>query len=186
MMRRTSQMVLAAMLLWLSTGSAHAEDWFKEFTKNSAITARRVNHWPQPFIYPDRRAVVAPFSLMVSKGWKAQNTVGAHLFDDKTGELKEAGKLKIRSIVADTPLAYRSIYVQTGASRDETTRRVDLVQQYAVHLVPRGPLPPVRITDQAPRLHEAEYVDSINRRFTATTPSPRLPDNGSNSSGEEK
>ena len=175
MMRRTSSVVLT-MLLLLSAGTADAEDWLHKFFKNSAISARRVNHWPQPFVYADRRAVVAPFRLMVSKGWQAQNTVGAHLFDEKTGELKEAGKLKIRSILANTPMAYRSIFVHMGTNREETTRRVDIVQQYAVNIVPQGPLPPVRITDQAPRMHSAEYVDSINRRFFSSAPRPRLPE----------
>jgi hypothetical protein len=164
------------MLLLLTAGKAQAEDWFHKFTKNSLTSARRVNHWPQPFVYPDRRAAVAPFRLMVSKGWKAQNTVGAHLFDEETGELSEAGKLKIRSILADTPMAYRSIFVQSGTNREDTTRRVDVVQQYAVNIVTHGPLPPVHVTDQAPRMHPADYVDSINRRFTSSAPRPRLPE----------
>ena len=184
MMRRTPSLVLT-MLLLLSAGTADADDWFQKFVKNSAISARRVNHWPQPFVYADRRASVSPFKLMASKGWKSQNTLGAHLFDSKTGELNEAGKLKIRSIVTDSPLAYRSIYVHMGTSREETTRRVDLVQQYAVNVVPDGPLPPVHITDLAPRLHAADDVDSINRRFTSSAPSPRLSDDGGGSSEEQ-
>ena len=135
MMRRTTRLVLTTMLLSLTAGTARAEDWFHNFVKNSMTTARRVNHWPQPFVYPDRRSSVAPFRLMVSKGWKAQNTVGAHLFDEKTGELNEAGKLKIRSILADTPMAYRSIFVHMGTNREDTTRRVDVVQHRDV-----GPL----------------------------------------------
>ena len=122
---------------------------------------------------------------MASKGWKTQNTLGAHLFDAKTGELNEAGKLKIRSILANTPMAHRSIYVHIGTNREATTRRLDVVQQYAVNIVPYGPLPPVRITDQAPRMHAAEYVDSINRRFTSSAPRPRLPDDAGGESTEE-
>lgn len=174
MMRRTSALVLTTMLLSLAAGTAQAGDWFHKFVKNSTTSARRVNHWPQPFIYPDRRSIVAPFKLMASKGWKVQNTVGAHLFDEKTGELNEAGKLKIRSILADTPPAHRSIYVQMATNREDTARRVDIVQQYAVNIVPRGPLPPVHVTSQAPRMHPADYVDSINRRFTSSAPRPRL------------
>ena len=78
-------------------------DWLCDFCNSVARDTKRRNCWPAPFNCPDRQTVRAPFAIMVNNGWRRQNMLGDFHFEATTGQLTEAGKLKIRWIVIRGP-----------------------------------------------------------------------------------
>ena len=57
---------------------------------------KRNNCWPEAFTPADRLATRAPFVLMVNNGWRRQNMLAEHHFEEGTATLNESGELKIR------------------------------------------------------------------------------------------
>ena len=89
-----------------------------------------------------------PFGLMVQNGWQKRNTIGPRYYQIETGQLNEAGKRHVRSIMAQLP-RHQILYVQPAETEQETSERLESVrraaQQYAtagesvqVVLVPFG------------------------------------------------
>ncbi len=145
--------------------------WHKFFTES-----KRNNCWPHPFIYSDREMVRTPFVVMVNNGWKRQNTLGKYHFREDTNKLTEAGELKVRWILLEGPAHHRIIYIHRARAAEDTTQRVDAVQQLAIKLVPAGELPAVLQTDVGPAGWPAAQVDNIDRKFQSSAPNPRLPE----------
>src|SRR5690606_31767834 len=74
---------------------------------------RQINRaWPYPHVCPDREWAMAPFETMVQNGWRRQNLLGAHHFDEETRRLTPAGELKVQWTMTQTPPQYRQIYVE--------------------------------------------------------------------------
>ncbi len=100
--------------------------------------------------------------------------LGDHHFDELSGELTEAGKLKIRWILAEAPLQHRDIYVHRDQAPEGTLIRLDNVQKLVASMVPEGELPGVFETGISTRGWPASQVDEIGRRFDSSMPNPRL------------
>ena len=75
-----------------------------------------------------------PFGLMVQNGWQKRNTIGPRYYQIETGQLNEAGKRHVRSIMAQLP-RHQILYVQPAETEQETSERLESVrraaQQYA-------------------------------------------------------
>ena len=125
---------------------------------------RRRNCWPEPFVGPDRASVSAPFVTQVANGWRRQNMLGEFHFEPATGQLTEAGRLKVRWILTAGPQQHRLIYVHTANSDEETSARIVAVQQLAGRIAPND-LPPVMPTSISDDGWPADQVDLIGRKF---------------------
>jgi len=136
---------------------------------------QRNKAWPEPFLEYDRHAVRDPFRIMESNGWRRQNLLGAHHFDPETGGLTRAGKIRANWILTQAPVSRRTIFVERGANIDATATRVDIVQQYAVQVMPEGQLPDIQETHLIAEGRPAEGVDALRTRYSQTAPSPQLP-----------
>ena len=161
-------------------------DWLCDFFNSVARDTKRRNCWPAPFVCPDRQAVREPFAVMVNNGWRKQNMLGDFYFEPTTGQLTEAGKLKIRWIVFEAPEQHREIYVHIGQTSEETQARLAFVTAEAGSLAPQGQVPPVMQTSISDGGYPAERVDLIERKYQSSTPIPRMPaptGQGSSSSG---
>jgi len=137
---------------------------------------KRRNCWPKPFNYPDRYTVRAPFHAMVNNGWERQNMLGDHHFAKGTGELTEAGKLKVRWILTAAPQHHRGVYVHRAGTADETAARMQSVRLAAAEIAPERGLPPIIETDIPEYGWPAWRVDAIGRAFESSMPEPRLPE----------
>jgi len=136
---------------------------------------KRRNCWPKPFSYPDRHAVRAPFYAMVHNGWERQNMLGDHHFKSGTGELTEAGKLKVRWILTAAPPHHRDVYVHRADTDDETAARMHNVRLAAARIDPeRGP-PAILETDIPEYGWPAWRVEAIGRAIESSMPEPKLP-----------
>ncbi len=149
----------------------------EHFVNSCLRDCKRNNCWPEPFIRIDRAAVRAPFDIMVHRGWQEQNLVSGHYFKEDGTELNEAGQLKIRWIVTDAPRQHRTIYVQTGATPEQTTDRMAAVEKLVGRFVTTSePMPEIVPIAMNAATWSAEQADAVGRKFQATMPDPRLPE----------
>ncbi|OHB72071.1 MAG: hypothetical protein A2V70_20890 [Planctomycetes bacterium RBG_13_63_9] len=162
------------VLVALAMAAPAEANWIAEFAHSIVRDTKRRCCWPKPFNRSDVDSVQAPFALMVANGWRSQNMLAEHHFAAGSGELTEAGRLKVRWIVAEAPQQHRIIYVHRADSFEATAARVDHVQQLAARLVPEGPLPPVIETGAIEPRWSAAEVDIVDRKFLDTIPDPRL------------
>ncbi len=150
-------------------------DWLCDFFNSVARDTKRRNCWPAPFACPDRQTVRAPFAIMVNNGWRRQNMLGDFYFEPTTGQLTEAGKLKIRWIVFEAPEQHREIYVHIGQTSEETQARLATATAEAASLAPQGQVPHVMQTSISDGGSPADRVDLIERKYQSSMPIPRLP-----------
>lgn len=129
-----------------------------------ADDVRRRQCWPEPFLSADRATATAPFAIQVANGWRKQNMLGEFHFEQGTGQLTEAGRLKIRWILQTGPKQHRLIYVHSAETFEETESRMAAVEQLASRIAP-GDMPPILSTNIADQGWPADQVDSIGRQF---------------------
>ena len=110
---------------------------------------------------------------MVANGWRRQNMLGEFHFEPATGQLTEAGRLKVRWILTACPEQHRLIYVHTAERDEETSARIAAVQQLAAQIAPND-VPPVMPTSISDDGWPADQVDLIGRKFQSSTPATPL------------
>jgi hypothetical protein len=150
--------------------------WWHAFCYSVARDWRRNNCWPDPFLGPDRHAVRAPFVVMVKNGWRRQNLVGEHHFEEGTATLNQAGQLKVRWIMTEAPRQHRTIYVHRAGTDDDTAARIAAVEEFAAQFAEEGQAPAVLETNVSTAGWPAARVDMIDRRSLDSAPDPRLPE----------
>lgn len=168
--------IVAFALVSIACAAPAQANWLTDFCHSIARDVKRRQCWPKPFICPDRYAIQAPFALMVSNGWRQQNMLSDHHFTENSGDLTEAGQLKVRWILTEAPQQHRTIYVRRARSPEETGARLDNVRQLAANIVPPGMLPPVLETSVPAHGWSAAQVDEIGRKFQKSIPDPKLPE----------
>jgi hypothetical protein len=181
MTSRTPAIVVFVLIALGSVTQASA-DWFFGIPTDF----KRRQCWPDPFDCADRATVRAPFVTMVANGWRRQNMLGEYHFETGTGQLTEAGRLKVRWILTTGPQQHRLIYVHIAESNEETSARLAAVQQCVAQITPND-MPPILATTIPDDGCPADQVDMIGRKFQQSIPSPRLPatsgNSGTNGSG---
>jgi hypothetical protein len=165
------------------TTLSSSADWLSCFCNSIARDTKRRNCWPAPFVCPDRQTVRAPFCIEVTNGWRRQNMLSDFHFESKTGQLTEAGKLKIRWVFFECPEQHRGIFVHIGQTTEETDARMAAVNAYANTLASQGPVPPIMSTAIPDDGYSAAQVDMITRKYQSSVPPPRLPSQSGQSSG---
>lgn len=162
--------------------AASAQAGWHEFWYRTKVDIHRNNAWPEPFQSADRQITREYFRIQVSNGWRMQNTVGKWFFDEETGELNQAGEIKLRQIVTQSPVHRRSVFVLIGNTPDVTAKRVEAVQKTVAKILPEGPVPQILLTDVDLEGGSGEYYDRVNSAFNESIPAPRLSSSGSGSS----
>jgi len=155
------------------------------FWQSVARDWRRNNCWPEAFLGPDRLAVRAPFVVMVENGWRRQNLLSNHHFEEEATTLNQAGKLKVRWIMTQAPKQHRTIYVRRADAPEDTAARIAGVQEYGVQFAEDGQLPEVRETNLDTTGWPAAEVDMIHRKAVDTAPDPRLPKDSGGGEGSD-
>ncbi len=177
--------VVGLVLIVLGLAERVVADPFCDVFNSVVQDTKRRNCWPEPFIGADRASVRAPFAIQVANGWRRQNMLGEFHFEPGSGQLNEAGRLKVRWILTTGPQQHRLIYVHVAEKNDETAARLAAVQQLAVQIAPND-VAPVMLTAIPDDDSPADRVDAIGRKFLSTMPSPRLAaPTGSGSGGGE-
>jgi hypothetical protein len=147
--------------------------------KRWKLDKERSKAWPEPFNHWDRHAALAPWIVQINRGWELQNTVGDFHFNRETNQLTTAGEHKVHWIIYEAPIHRRTVFVQRGATADETATRIDAVQRTVARLMPEGPLPEVMATIMSPPGAPADAIDQVYRGRAAAAPAPVLPSSSS-------
>ncbi len=172
--------VAGLVVIILGSAAQIVADPCCDFFHGVVQDAARNNCWPEPFIHGDRAAVRAPFVIQVANGWRRQNMLGEFHFEPGSGQLNEAGRLKVRWILTTGPQQHRLIYVHVAERNEETAARMAAVQQCVVQIAPND-VPPVMPTTIADDDSPADRVDASGRKFQSSMPPPRLPTTGGGS-----
>jgi hypothetical protein len=172
-MFRWATPIFCGWVILLTAAPAEAQ-WFESFKQKVKIDYKRNKYWPEPFIWADRKAVIAPFSQMVANGWRRQNLLSDYHFNDTETQLNVAGEAKVRYILTQMPPSRRTIFVQRGLTGEETASRVNLVHHAALGIVPMGVMPNIAESDLPNDGWPADDIDAVARKFNATRPAPRL------------
>jgi hypothetical protein len=167
-------------LITLGSAAQLSAEILCEAVDSIARDIKRRQCWPDPFSAPDRATVRAPFTIQVANGWRRQNMLGEFHFTPRSGQLTEAGRLKLRWILTAAPQQHRLVYVHTADTNEETATRIAAVQQLASQIAPND-LPPIMATSISDDGWPADAVDAIGRKFQSSTPPPRLPAPSNNS-----
>ena len=167
---------LAGMLLagLSSTGQAF---WFDAMFEHCEKGAKVNSRWPSPYLCPDRVYAHAPFNAMVRNGWRRQNLLGAHHFNEDSTKLTQAGELKVRWIMTQTPPAYRRVFVERSLESEDTQRRIATANGFATKLSTGGDSLSVVDTHIVSEGRPAATVDYVNSQFRENMPVPVLPVN---------
>jgi hypothetical protein len=129
--------------------------------------------WPRQYIAPSRRGICQSFELMVNNGWRRHNILGKYHFDPNTGELSEAGRLKVEWILTQSAPDRRTIYIERTVNQEQTAERLASVQALAADLS-TGAVD-VQETYVRDHGHRASTVDAVFTGFGASQMVPALP-----------
>ena len=174
-MRRVPLLALVVVALLVPSIPAQAGWGWHEFWHSITTDFKRNNCWPEPFVQSDRAAVSAPLEAMAANGWRLQNTLSDYHFNVETHQLTPVGKRKVQSILTQSPVHRRTVWVLVGPSANTTVKRVDSVQQAIANMIPEGPMPPVLQSTDDPPTWSAEVIDVISRKAAVAQPAPILP-----------
>ena len=134
----------------------------------------RNQDWPWPYFCADRVAVREPFCIMVNNGWRRQNLMGPHHFNEESSQLTKAGELRVQWIMTQAPASYRSIFVERSIDPGVTEQRVATVREFAALLAAEGQSPQVFDTHLISEGRPAAVVDATNVDFQENVPLPKL------------
>jgi hypothetical protein len=122
---------------------------------------------------------------MVHNGWRRQNMLSEHHFEEDLSGLNEAGRLKVRWIMTVAPRHHRTIYVQRGETAEGTEARTAAIEEYAVRFIEGDHLPEVVPTSIDASGWPGSRVDMIDRAWAESAPSPRMPEPSNEYGGSE-
>ncbi len=177
--------VVAAMVLVLGlSATAQAEGWFRQLWHTVTTDCYRNNAWPEPFNHVDRQAATAIFDVQIAKGMQVQNTLGAYHFDSDTGQITDAGKLKVEWILTKASARSRTVYVERGLTQEDTAARLQSVRGFSARFSPTGMTADVFETTLPPRRSPADPIVGEQKGFADTMPQPRLAAPTSDSAGQ--
>ena len=83
---------------------------------------------------------------MVNNGWRRQNLLGAHHFDEESQKLTPAGELKVRWTMTQTPPQHRQLYIERAIDPSVTEQRIATARNFAAQASMDGSEPVVQDT----------------------------------------
>lgn len=147
----------------------------QRFARNFWFGYRQNQLWPEPYVEPDRQAARMPMEMMIANGWRRENTLNDHHFEEGSTELTEAGRLKVKMILTNVPPQYRSIFVESSLDPQATSARIASIEQVASNYVIDGEMPTVIQTQHGAVGWPANDIDMMRRKYLESAPEPRIP-----------
>lgn len=163
--------LLTILAVHCAAESVRAEGWVQSWKRHWWQNVR----WPEQHLEHDRIATRAPFETMIANGWRAQNTISTYHFNEFTGELNDAGKLKLRAVLYETPAEWKTIFVLRADTPTITAARMQSVQKTAGDLMQGEPVPSIMLTTIEPRGTRGDISNRVNGAFMENAPAPVLP-----------
>lgn len=178
-MKTATQPILLALAMLAMCPASSDAFWFRGRKEKSELQkgADRVIRWPSPYLCADRQHVHLPMEQMIANGWRRQNLLGPHHYNEDSTELTQSGKLKVQWIMSQTPPRYRQVFIERSIQEGVTATRIATAQNFA-NIVARNAqtyVPPIADTHIVSEGRPAATVDFVNTQFRDNMPAPVLP-----------
>lgn len=168
-MKRT---LLAALVL--ASAAPTQGFWLGEFYCYLEARREENNKWPAQYVESDRANAKAPFDIMVQNGWRRQNLLGSHHFNEDGTQLTQAGKLRVQWILTQAPEQHRQVFIERSFVEGVAATRSATVSEFAAQITSGGfdgmPQDTHIVSDGRP----AVTVDFVNTQFRENMPVPAL------------
>lgn len=164
-------------------GNGCDSQWFSRFCESVKRDYHRNKMWPEPFLQPDREAVMTPFAIQTANGVRRQNMLSDYHFNEENHQLTLAGETKLRWILTQQPPMRRTVFVQQGLAADVTATRMRAVQRASSRILPAEALADIVETNLPNDGWPAADSDAVSRAWNASRPDPRLRPGGIESAG---
>jgi hypothetical protein len=102
---------------------------------------------------------------MVKNGWRRQNLMGAHHFSPDGAKLTQAGELKVRWIMTQTPPAYRRMFVERDFQQEVTQQRIETVREFSNQIAMGQTVPEVLETHIVSEGRPAKDVADVSQNY---------------------
>lgn len=135
------------------------------------------SQWPKQFVAQDRMNAHAPFDVMIENGWRKQNLLGRHHFNEDCTKLTEAGKLRVQWILTQPPVQHRQVFIERSLKEELTQARIETANQFAANVLRDGSQPNIQETHIVSDGRPATTVNFVNTTFRDNMPVPALPEN---------
>ena len=149
--------------------------WIDAWYANCEPKIRENRLWPEQYVDADRERVMAPFQTMIRNGWRRQNLLGSHHFNENATKLTESGKLRVQWIMTQNPHEFRQVFVERSLNDEITAARLATASEFAALVVGDAETPSVTDTHIISDGRPATTVDFVNTSFRENMPIPVLP-----------
>jgi hypothetical protein len=133
------------------------------------------NCWPDAYLGTARQSVCEPLAIQAVNGWERQNMLADAHFDAGSGQLTEAGRLKVLSVLNRAPESHRTLYVHRADTPQETALRMQATLQFVAKSAYNNQTTLVLESNRSPDGTPADRIDMIGRKALAAIPDPKLP-----------
>ena len=174
---------IAFSLLFGVTAPAGAF-WLDAFYQHIEQGRAENNLWPQQYVGADRERAKAPFNTMVRNGWRRQNLLGHHHFNEDSTQLTQAGKLRVQWILTQPPQEFRQVFIERSLEEGIVDTRTSTVNEFASQVLQGGGYANVNETHIVSDGRPATMVDFVNTTFRENMPIPALPNAAAGGGGE--
>ena len=181
------RMLLSAIAFGLLFGVATPTNafWLGAFYQHLEQGRAENNLWPQQYVGADRVRAKAPFDAMVRNGWRRQNLLGHHHFNEDSTQLTQAGKLRVQWILTQPPQEFRQVFIERSLIEGITETRIATINDFASQVLRDGGVADVTETHIVSDGRPATMVDFVNTTFRENMPIPALPDSAPGGGGGE-
>ncbi|TWT95981.1 hypothetical protein Pla108_30590 [Botrimarina colliarenosi] len=149
--------------------------WLGEFYCYLEQRRAEQNAWPAQYVEQDRRNAAAPFDIMIENGWRRQNLLGSHHFNEDCTQLTQAGRLRVQWILTQAPPEHRQPFIERSLDEQTTQNRIATVNDFAMQVVRDGSSITAQETHLTSDGRPAVTVDFVNTQFRENMPTPTLP-----------
>ncbi len=164
--------IVFSLLVAMPTGAF----WLDAFYCELENGRRENSEWPKRYVAQDRMNAHAPFDVMIENGWRKQNLLGRHHFNEDCTKLTEAGKLRVQWILTQPPVQHRQVFIERSLQEELTQTRIETANQFAAKVLRDGSQASIQETHIVSDGRPATTVNFVNTTFRENMPVPALPE----------
>lgn len=151
--------------------------WLGEFYCYLEERREENNAWPSQYVGQDRINAKAPFDIMVQNGWRRQNLLGSHHFNEDCSKLTRSGQIRVQQILTQAPPEHRQVFIERSLKPEVTQQRIATTNEFAAIVSTDGMGSSAQETHLISDGRPAVTVDFVNTQFRENMMTPALPEN---------
>lgn len=171
--------IIAFVLIGLFSSVGYSQNpfrnvgnWWREVRTQFRLDTQRNNALPQPFAVQDQATVHDTFSQMYAQGAVMNRILDSVHFDPATNELNNAGRTRLREILAQQkPL---DIQVASTLKPDVDNARIEKLKSLLANYSFPGHRPQISSTFHLPHHNVGSEEAAWRKTFLSSQPAPKL------------